>query len=136
MSCRYQFPGFHNRLALCKVMMLLKLLHSICQQIWKTQQWKKDWKSQFSFQFPRKAMPKYVQTTAQLHLFHMLARKFSKSFKLGFKSTWTENFQMDNLNLDKVEEPEIKLPTSTGTLKKAREFHKKKKNLLLLRWLQ
>ena len=33
---------------------------------------------------------------------------------------------MYNLNLEKAEEPEIKLPTSIGTLKKAREFHKKK----------
>ena len=27
----------------------VKVLHSICQQIWKTQQWPQDWKSQFSF---------------------------------------------------------------------------------------
>ena len=36
----------------------VKVLHSICQQIWKTQQWPQDWKSQFSFQSRRKAMPK------------------------------------------------------------------------------
>ena len=45
----------------------VKVLHSICQQIWKTQQWPQDWKSQFSFQSQRKAMPKKAQTTAQLH---------------------------------------------------------------------
>ena len=39
----------------------VKVLHSICKQIWKTQQWPQDWKSQ------RKAMPKNAQTTAQLH---------------------------------------------------------------------
>ena len=44
-----------------------KVLHSICQQIWKTQQWPQDWKSQFSFQSRRKAMPKNAQTTTQLH---------------------------------------------------------------------
>ena len=44
----------------------VKVLHSICQQIWKTQQWPQDWKSQFSFQSQRKAMPKNDQTTAQL----------------------------------------------------------------------
>ena len=32
----------------------VKVLHSICQQIWKTQQWPQDWKSQFSFQSQRK----------------------------------------------------------------------------------
>ena len=36
----------------------VKVLHSICQQIWKTQQWPQDWKSQFSFQSQRQAMPK------------------------------------------------------------------------------
>ena len=45
----------------------LKVLHSICQQIWKTQQWPQDWKGQFSFQSQRKAMPKNAQITAQLH---------------------------------------------------------------------
>ena len=29
----------------------MKVLHSICQQIWKTQQWPQDWKGQFSFFF-------------------------------------------------------------------------------------
>ena len=46
---------------------VVKELHSLCQQIWKTQQWPQDWKKQFSFQFQRKAMPKNVQTTAQVH---------------------------------------------------------------------
>ena len=61
----------------------VKVLHSICQQIWKTQQWPLDWKRQFSFQSQRKAMPNNVQTTTQLHSFHMLARSCSKSSKLG-----------------------------------------------------
>ena len=52
----------------------VKVLHSIYQQIWKTQQWPQDWKSQFSFQSQRKAVPKNVQTTAQLHSSHMLAK--------------------------------------------------------------
>ena len=32
----------------------VKVLHSICQQIWKTQQWPHDWKGQFSFLIPKK----------------------------------------------------------------------------------
>ena len=40
----------------------VKVLHSICQQIWKTQQWSQDWKGQFSLQSQRKAMPKNAQT--------------------------------------------------------------------------
>ena len=46
----------------------VKVLHSICQQIWKTQQWPQDWKDQ------RKAMLKNVQATAQLHSSHMLVK--------------------------------------------------------------
>ena len=52
----------------------VKVLHSICQQIWKTQQWPQDWKSHFSFQSPRKALPKNAHTTAQLHSSHMLVK--------------------------------------------------------------
>ena len=52
----------------------VKVLHSICQQIWKPQQWPQDWKSQFSFQSQRKAMPKNAQTTAQLHSSHTLVK--------------------------------------------------------------
>ena len=53
----------------------VKVLHSICQQIWKTQQWPQDWKrGQFSFQSQRKAMPKNPQTTAQLHSSHTLVK--------------------------------------------------------------
>ena len=52
----------------------VKVLHSIYQEIWKTQQWPQDGKSQFSFQSQSKAMAKNVQTTAQLHSFHTLAK--------------------------------------------------------------
>ena len=72
-------------------------------------------KGQFLFQFQRKAMPKNVQTAKQLHSVHMLARLCSESFQLGFNSMWTENFQMYKLDLEKGEEPEIKLPTSASS---------------------
>ena len=50
----------------------VKGLHSICQQIWKTQQWLRTGKGQFSFQSQRKALPKNAQTTTQLHSSHTL----------------------------------------------------------------
>ena len=43
----------------------IKVLHSIYQQIWKTQLWPQDWKK-FLYQYQRRTMPKNVQTTAQL----------------------------------------------------------------------
>ena len=52
----------------------VKVLHSICQQIWKIQQWPQDWKSSVSFQPQGKAMPKNAQTIAQLHSSHMLVK--------------------------------------------------------------
>ena len=47
----------------------VKVLHSVCQQIWKTQQWPQDWKRSVFIPSQRKAMPKNVQTTTQLHSF-------------------------------------------------------------------
>ena len=49
----------------------VKMLHSICQQMWKTKQWPQNWKRAVSFQSQRKAMQKNAQTTAQLHSSHM-----------------------------------------------------------------
>ena len=48
----------------------------------------------------------------------MLVRLCSKSFKLGFSSTWIENFQMYKPDLEKAEEPEIKLPIFAGSWRK------------------
>ena len=52
----------------------VKVLHSICQQIWKLSTGHRTGKGQFSFQSQRKAMPKNAQTTAQLHSSHTLVK--------------------------------------------------------------
>ena len=52
----------------------VKVLHSICQQIWKTQQWPQDCERSVFIPIPRKTMPKNVQTTPQLHSSHKLAK--------------------------------------------------------------
>ena len=52
----------------------VKVLHSTCQQIWKTQQCHRTGKGQFSFHSQRKAIPKNAQTTAQLHSSHTLVK--------------------------------------------------------------
>ena len=51
-----------------------KVLHSICQQIWKTQQWPQTRNHQYSFQSQRKAMSKNAPTTTQLHSSYMLVK--------------------------------------------------------------
>ena len=87
-------------------------------------------KSQFSFQSQRKAMPKYTQTTAKLHSSHMLAKECSKFSKPGFNSILTMNFQMFKLDLEKAEEPEVKL-TSMGSSKKQESSRKTSTSALL-----
>ena len=53
---------------------IVKVLHSICQQIWKTHQCPQDWKRSVFIPTQRKAMPKNAQTTTQLHSSHTLVK--------------------------------------------------------------
>ena len=89
-------------------------------------------KGQFSFQSQRKAISKNVQTTTQLYSSHMLVKKCSEFSKPGFSNMWTANFQMFKLDLEKAEEPEIKLPTSVGSSQKQESS---RKNIYLFYWL-
>ena len=82
-------------------------------------------KGQFSFQYKRKPLPKNVPTTRQLHSFCMLVRLGSKFFNPDFNSTWTKNYQMFRLDLERAEEPEIELPTSIHH-RKSKDLKKKK----------
>ena len=52
----------------------LKVLTSICQQIWKTQQWSQDWKRSVFIPSQIKAMPNNALTIAQLHSSHTLVK--------------------------------------------------------------
>ena len=89
-------------------------------------------KGQFSFQSQRKAIPRNIQITSQLNSFHMLAKWCSKCSKIGFNSTWMENFQMFKLYLEKAEEPR----SNCQHLMDHRESKRvPEKHLLLLHWL-
>ena len=52
----------------------VKMLHSICLQIWKTQQWPQFWKRSVFIPILKKGKAKNVQTTTELHSFHILAK--------------------------------------------------------------
>ena len=52
----------------------VKVLHSICQQIWKTQQWPQDWERSVFIPVPKRGNAKNAQTTAQLHPSHTLVK--------------------------------------------------------------
>ena len=79
----------------------------------------------------RKAMPKNAQTTTQLHSSPMLVKWCSTFSKPGFSNTWTVNFQMFRLVLEKAEKPEIKEPTSAGLSKKQESSRKTSISALL-----
>ena len=112
-------------------MMLSKCCTQYASNFGKVSSGRRTGKGQFSFQSQRKAMPKNAQTTAQLHLSHTLVKYCSKFSKPGFSNTWTMNFQMFRLVLEKAEEPEIKLPTSTGSWKKQESCRKTSISALL-----
>ena len=88
-------------------------------------------KGQFSFQSQRKTMPKNAQNNAQLHSSHTLAKSCSKFSKPGFNNTWTTNFPMFKLVLEKAEEPEINVPTSNGSSQKKESARKTSISALL-----
>ena len=105
------------------------MLHSICQQIWKTQQWPQNWKWSDFIPIPKKGIAKECSNYHTIALISHASSKFSKP---GFNSMWTMNFQMFKLNLEKEEEPEIKLPTSVGSSKKQESSRKTSLSALLI----
>jgi len=105
-------------------MMLWKCCTPYVSKFGKLSSGQRTGKGQIAFQSQRKAMPKNAQTTAQLHSSHTLAKQCSKFFKPGFNSMWTVNLQMFKLDLEKAEEPEIKLLTPVGSSKKQESSRK------------
>ena len=93
----------------------IKVLHSICQQIWKTELWTQDWTRSILIPIPKRVVLKNVLTIRQLHSSPILVRSCLKTCMLGFSIMQTKNFQMSKLDLEKEEEPEIKLPTFAGS---------------------
>ena len=104
-------------------MVLLKCCTQYASKFGKLSSGHRTGKGQFSFQ-SRRAMPKNVQPTIQLHLLHMLARLCLKSIRLGFSSMWTKNSQMYKLGFEEAEEPEIELSTFIGSCRKQRSSRK------------
>ena len=71
----------------------VKMLHSLCQQIWKTQQWPQDWKRSVFIPIPKKGSAKEWSNYPTITFISHASKICSKSFKLGFSSMRTENFQ-------------------------------------------
>ena len=102
----------------------MKVLHSTCQQIWKTQQWPQDWKRSVFTPIPKKGNAKecsnYCTTAFILHP----SKVMLKILQARLQQYVNMNFLMFKLVLEKAEEPEIKLPTSAGSWKKQESSRK------------
>ena len=114
------------------------ILHAVFQQIWKIHQCPQAWERSVLIPVPKKGNAKNIPTTIHLCSFHVLARLCPRSFKRGFSSIWTEDFQMYKLGLEKAEKPEIKLSTLVGSCRKQGSSKKSSTSAsltILLYWL-
>ena len=84
------------------------------QQIWKTQQWPQDWKRSVFIPIPKKGNAKECSDYCTIALISHASKVMLKILQARLNSTWTKNFQMFKLDLEKAEEPEIKLTISVG----------------------
>ena len=114
---------------------VVKVLHSICRQIWKTQQWPQDWKRSVFIPIPKKGNAKEYSNYHTIALISHASKEMLKILQARrfFSNTWTMNFLMFKLVLEKAEEPEIKLPTSAGSLQKQESSRKTSIYALLTR---
>ena len=108
----------------------MKVLHSICQQIWKTQQWPQDWKRSVFIPIPKKGNAKECSNYCTIVLISHASKIMFKILQARLQQYVNREFQMFKLVLEKAEEPEIKLPTSVGSSKKQESSRKKKSTLL------
>ena len=110
----------------------VKVLHSICQQIWKTQQWPQDWKRSVFIPLPKKGNAKECSN------YHTVAL-ISQASKVMLKILQARLQQYVNCEITDVqvgfrkgrEEPVIKLPTSAGSWKKQESSRKTSISALL-----
>ena len=89
----------------------VKVLHSRRQQIWKVQQWPQDWKRSVFIPIPKKGN---LKECSNRHTIKLISHTSKVMLKI-LQQYVNMNFQMYKLNLERAEEPEIKLPASTGS---------------------
>ena len=109
----------------------MKVLHSICQQIWKTQQWPQDWKMSVFIPIPKKGNAKECSNYCTIAL-------ISRASEVMLKILQARLQQYVNCGLPDVQagfrrgrRTKIKLLTSTGSLKKQESSRKTPTSALL-----
>ena len=105
----------------------VRVLHSICQQIWKTQQWPQDWKRSMFIPIPEKGNAEECSNYCTIELILHASKVMIKIFQARLKQ-YLNCVQMFKLDLEKAEEPEINFPTS---LKKQESSRKTSTALLI-----
>ena len=109
----------------------VKVLHSICQQIWKTQQWPQDRKRSVFILIPKKVNAKECSNYCTIALISHASKVNLKILQARLQQYVNCELQMFKLDLEKAEEPGIKLPTSTGSSKKQESSRKTSISALL-----
>ena len=109
----------------------VKVLHSICQQIWKTQQWPQDWKRSVFIPIAKKGNAKECSNYRTIALISHASKVMLKILQARLQQYVNRELLMFKLVLEKAEEPEIKLPTSAGSLKKQESSRKTSISALL-----
>ena len=110
----------------------VKVLHSICQQIWKTQQWPQDCKRSVFIPIPKKGNAKECSNYRTIALISHASKVILKIPQSRLQQYVNHELpKMFKLVLEKAEEPEIKLPTSPGSWKKQERSRKTSISALL-----
>ena len=102
----------------------VKLVHSVCQQIWKTQQWPQDRKRSVFIPIPKKGNAKECSNYCTIALISHASKVMLKILQARLQQYVNRELQMFKLDLEKAKEPEIKLPTSVGSSKEQESSRK------------
>ena len=94
------------------------MLHSICQQIWKTQQWPQEWKRSVFIPIPKKGNAKECSNYHTIALILHTSKVILKILQARLQQYMNRELADVQTGFRKGREPEIKLPTSAGSLKK------------------
>ena len=109
----------------------VKVLHSMRQQIWKTQQWPQDWRSLVFIPIPKKGNAKECSNNCTVALVSHTSKVMLKILQARLQQYLNHELPMFKRVLEKAEEPEIKLPTSTGSSQKQESSKKASVSALL-----
>ena len=96
----------------------VKVLHSICQHIWKTQPWPQDWKRSVFIAIPKKGNARECSNYCTIALISHASKVMLKILQARLQQYVNRELPDVQAGFQKAEEPEIKLPKSTGSLKK------------------